>query len=329
MSSERIEGMQRRDFLKLGGTAAVAASAPSVLGAREAHAQTPAPGASRAPEFIIDSHYHWRGGEDWIEETARTFRAHNAMACTLGQMEESDEMVAARDAYPGVFLLYGRVDLDDPNAVREVEAFHDLGFVGMKFHRPSRNWDDPAYFQVYRLCEQFGLHMLFHTGISSRTERDERPRFGSPARMRPMYLYTIAQLFPRATVQGAHFGNPWYEEAAEAARWSPNLYFDLTGSTLYKLLHLGQLDKLSEYLWWGSWPAGEENPHTLQGGPTAWEHIVFGSDEGPAGLEGNIERFQMVMDANDVPEADRAKMWGLTMAEILGVDPETRQLVRG
>ena len=325
--SKQTKEIRRRDFLKVGGAAAAAATAPRVLGPRKAHAEAAPTDVSRAPEFIIDSHYHWKGGEDWVEETVRAFRAHNAMACTLGWMREMEAMVQAREAHPDVFLLYGRVDLDDPNAVREVEAFHDSGFVGMKFHRPSKNWDDPEYFQVYRLCEEFGLHMLFHTGISSRTERDEVPRYGSPARMRPMYLYTIAQQFPRTTVQGAHFGNPWYEEAAEAARWSPNLYFDLTGSTLYKLIHLDQLDKLSEYLWWADWGA-EENPHTLQGGPSAWEHIVFGSDEGPAGLEGNIERFQMVMDANNVPEADRAKMWGLTMAEILGVDPETRQLVR-
>jgi hypothetical protein len=49
-----------------------------------------------------------------------------------------------------------------------------------------------------------------------------------------MYLDTLAREFPDLTLVGAHLGNPWYDEAAEAARWNPNLYFDMTGSTLVK-----------------------------------------------------------------------------------------------
>jgi hypothetical protein len=41
-------------------------------------------------------------------------------------------------------------------------------------------------------------------------------------------------------------------------------------------------------------------------------------------LAPNIERFQKMLDANQVPEEARAKMWGLTMAKILGVDPNKR-----
>lgn len=278
---------------------------------------------------MIDSHNHWVGTPEWLEQMVREYRAHNAMACTIGLIDDRAAMNRAVEQYPDVFIPYGRVHLDDPNAVREVEAFHDNGFAGIKYHRPSLNWDDPAYFQVYRLVEHLGMHMLFHTGISSRPERDEVPRWGSPARMRPMYLYTVAQQFPSATIQGAHFGNPWYEEAAEAVRWSPNLYFDLSGSTLYKLIKLNQLKRFGEYLWWADWPEGQVNPHTLQGGPTAWEHIVFGSDEGPLGLGPNIQRYQQVMDANNVPAADRDRMWGLTMARVLGIDPSTRRRTRG
>jgi hypothetical protein len=164
--------------------------------------------------------------------------------------------------------------------------------------------------------------MLFHTGISSRREF-ESPTWGSSARMRPMYLDTICRQFPRVVVQGAHLGNPWYEEAAEAARWNPNLCFDVTGSTLPKLIKLGRLDRLSEILWWSA-GEGEANPHTLKDGPSAWEHIVFGTDEKPSGLAGNIERFQMMLDANGVPEPTRRRMWGRTMAGVLGVDPEGR-----
>jgi hypothetical protein len=128
-------------------------------------------------------------------------------------------------------------------------------------------------------------------------------------------------------IQGAHLGNPWYEEAAEAARWNPNLFFDVTGSTLFKLIKLNRLDKMNDILWWSS-EEGENNPHTLKGGPSAWEHIVFGTDENPEGLTGNIERFSLMLEANNVPPESRNKMWGLTMAENLGIDPKTRKFIK-
>jgi uncharacterized protein len=198
----------------------------------------------------------------------------------------------------------------------------------MKFHSPRKNWDDPSYYQVYRLCETYGMVMLFHTGITSRRNIDETPRYGSMARMRPVYIDAICRQFPNATIQAAHFGNPWYDEAAECARWNPNLFFDITGSTLYKFELLGNMEIMSQYLWWSQWDDANVNPHTLQEGPTAWEHIVFGVDEGPEGLPRNIELFQKMIEMNNVPANEQPKMWGLTMAKKLGIDPETKRRIR-
>ena len=317
----------RREFFGTGAKLAVAVSALGVV-AKSSSADGDGPKKSKArnPKFIIDAHNHCGSSEKWVEEMVRTYRPRNAMACVLTWMEDMELMKDAMSNYPDVFIGYGRVNLDDPNAVREIEVFKENGFVGMKFHSPQKNYDDPSYFQVYRLCEEYGLYMLFHTGISSRRISD-KPVLKSSSRMRPMYLDTICRLCPRTTVQGAHFGNPWYEEAAEAARWNPNLFFDITGSTLFKFIKLGRLDRMREILWWSS-KEGEENPHTLKGGPGAWEHIVFGTDEKPSGLAGNIERFQKMLDANKVPESIREKMWGLTMAGSLGIDPKTHKFIK-
>lgn len=317
--SEPRATIGRRTFLR-GGAAATALSALPNAGARPSDARTAQPAK---PSFILDSHNHCGGTEDWVAAMVAAYRPRNAMACVLTWIEDLELMIDAIRSHPDVFVGYGRVRLDDPAAVRQIETFKKSGFVGMKFHSPRENFDDPSYFQVYRLCEEYGMVMLFHTGISSRREF-EKPTWGSSSRMRPMFLDTICRQFPRVVVQGAHLGNPWYEEAAEAARWNPNLYFDVTGSTLPKLIKLGRLQRLSEVLWWTA-GEGETNPHTLKGGPSAWEHIVFGTDESPSGLVANIERFQMMLDANDVPEATRAGMWGRTMAGILGIDPETRR----
>ncbi len=314
----------RRAFLQ-GSGFAVAASSVGGGFARETQSQAVAPASSSPPDFIIDSHIHCGGTEAWVNDLLQACRPRKAMACVLTRIADMELVRKAMKDNPDVVIGYGYVDLDDSNAVREVEAFQKNGFVGMKFHSPQKDYDDPGYFQVYRLCEHFRLHMLFHTGVTSR-RISETPRLQSASRMRPMFLDTIARICPRTTLQGAHLGNPWYEEAAEAARWNPNLYFDVTGSTLLKFIKLGKLERMSEILWWASDEA-DENPHTLKGGPGAWEHIVFGTDEAPTGLGSNIERFQQMLDANKVPDADRAKMWGLTMARVLGIDPKTRKLI--
>ncbi|MBL7189219.1 MAG: amidohydrolase family protein [Phycisphaerae bacterium] len=321
---ELTESMRRREFL--GGSAKVAMGAAALTAVNQAArpaATSSNSSSTKAPKFILDSHIHCGGTEAWVEEMVKTYRHYNAMAFVLTWMDDMELMKDAATSYPDVFIKCGRVNLDDSNAIREIETFKKNGFVGMKFHSPQKNYDDPSYFQIYRLCEEYRLHTLFHTGISSHTIKDE-PQWGSSARMRPMYLDTICRQFPRLTVQGAHFGNPWYEEAAEAARWNPALYFDVTGSTLLKFIKLDKLARMSEILWWASDEA-EHNPHALKGGPDAWEHIVFGTDEKPSGLTANIERFQKMLDANNVPPATREKMWGLTMAKVLGINPNTHK----
>jgi uncharacterized protein len=276
-----------------------------------------------AQKFTIDSHIHAGSDQAWVDRVVKIYRQHNAMACVLTPMEDFELIKKAAADYPDVFIPYGRVTPDDPNAVREIEKFHKAGFVGIKFHSPEKNWDDPKYHQLYRMCEYLGLVMIFHTGISSRSIEDE-PSLGSSMRMRPGYLDLIVRLCPRAIIQGAHFGNPWYDEAAEVCRWSPNLFFDITGSTLHKLIKLNQLARFRDILWWEA-GEGESTVHTLKGGPGAFEHIVFGTDENPEGLVGNIERFQKFLDANNVPEATREKMWGLTVARFLDIDPATHK----
>ncbi|MEA2064062.1 MAG: amidohydrolase family protein [Gemmatimonadota bacterium] len=276
-----------------------------------------------AQDFIIDSHIHAGHDQQWVDDMVRIYREHNAMACVLTWMDDFELIRDAAQKYPDVFIPYGRVRPDDPNAIREIEKFYKAGFVGMKFHSPEKNWDDVKYHQLYRMCEHLGLVMLFHTGISSRPI-NSTPNLGSSMRMRPGHLDLIARMCPRAIIQGAHFGNPWYDEAAEICRWSPNIFFDITGSTLHKLIKLDDLGRFSKIMWWKA-EEGDDNIHTLKGGPDAFEHILFGTDESPSGLIGNIDRFQKFLDANNVSEANRRNMWGLTMARILGIDPETKK----
>jgi hypothetical protein len=132
------------------------------------------------------------------------------------------------------------------------------------------------------------------------------------ARMRPAYLHTIARAFPRLVIQGAHLGNPWYEEAAEAARWEKNLYFDLTGSSLIKKQH--NLAVFKDYLWWEG-PTAHSSPDAVY----AFEKLVFGTDEAPDALESNVRRYERMLDACAVPEPSRRRIFGETMARLLKI----------
>jgi predicted TIM-barrel fold metal-dependent hydrolase len=272
--------------------------------------QPPAPEATR--RFIIDSHQHWRAGDAYFETLVQTYRPRNAMACVLTPMRGLEATRKAAADYPDVVIPYGQISVDNPAALSEISAFHEAGFKGIKMHVPKYNWDDFGYFPLYQRMQDLGIVALFHTGIVSGSSDDPEP--SSMARMRPAYLHTIARSFPQLRIQGAHLGNPWYDEAAEVARWEKHVYFDVTGSTLIKKQR--NLAVFSEYLWW-------EGPtaHSSSDAVYAFEKLVFGTDEGPDQLDNMLSRYEAMLDANDVPEASRQLIFGGTMARILGITP--------
>jgi uncharacterized protein len=269
--------------------------------------------AQRPRRFIIDSHQHYDPAPDYIDRLVKIYKARNAMACVLTPMSGFDVVKKAVAAHPDVIIPYGAVFVDDNDAIAQVDKFAAAGFKGVKMHTPRLNWDDPQYFALYARLLQHKMVALFHTGIAFHTKE---PQYTSMARMRPSFLDTISRAFPDLYIQGAHFGNPWYDEAAEAARWSPRLYFDMTGSTLIKKAK--NLAVFKDYLWWEG-PALHSSPDAVY----AFEKIVFGTDEPPENLDTVIGRYEAMMEACGVPEASRQKIWGGTMAKILGVGPRT------
>jgi predicted TIM-barrel fold metal-dependent hydrolase len=292
----------RRDFIRLVlATAAHIAIVPGVL-----RAQPPA----RPPRrFIIDSHQHFQNKPDYIDRLVKTYRPRNAMACVLTPMSGFEIVKKAAAEYPDVVIPYGRIDVDASGALDEIDRFAAAGFKGIKMHSPRHNWDDPQYFPIYARLQERQLVALFHTGIASHTEK---PQYTSMARMRPAYLDTLTRAFPDLYIQGAHLGNPWYEEAAEAARWGPKLYFDLTGSSLIKKEK--NLAVFKDYLWWEG-PTPHSSPHAVY----AFEKLVFGTDEPPEQLDNMLTRYEALLDACKVPEASRKKIFGETMARILRI----------
>ncbi|HEY8147905.1 MAG TPA: amidohydrolase family protein [Vicinamibacteria bacterium] len=280
-------------------------------------AAAPAQSPSPPRRFVIDSHQHYQDKPDYFDRLVKTYRPRNAMACVLTLMKDWPATKKAAAAYPDVVIPYGQILVDDPKAMAEIEAFAAGGAKGIKMHTPRLNWDDASYFPLYKKMQDLGLVALFHTGIvctivDGNCGSSDEPQISSMARMRPSFLHTIARAFPRLTIQGAHLGNPWYDEAAEAARWQKNLYFDLTGSSLIKKQR--NLAVFKEYLWWEG-PTAHSPPDAVY----AFEKLVFGTDEPPDALDNMLGRYEAMLDACAVPEASRRKIYGETMARVLRV----------
>ena len=162
----------------------------------------------------------------------------------------------------------------------DVRRFKGEGYAGVKFIRPPQPYNHKDFWPIYEACQEQGLPGLFHLGIVGRTsfksmmgpatrESMAEAYFCDSNYMRPIYLDTLARLFPEWQIHGAHLGNPWYEEATMSCRWNPNLYFDLSGSTLKKK----RPAFLGELLWWNRFTRYRDPD-----GRDAWEKIVFGSD---------------------------------------------------
>jgi hypothetical protein len=273
------------------------------------------PATAQTPRrFVIDAHHHYDSSPGYIERLVKVYRARNAMACVLTPMSGFEVVKKAAAQYPDVIIPYGEIKVDNPKAMAEIQQFAAAGFKGIKMHTPKYNWDDFGYFPLYDKMQSLKLVALFHTGIVSGNSGDE-PEPSSMARMRPSFLHTIARSFPKLVIQGAHLGNPWYDEAAEAARWEKNLYFDLTGSTLIKKAK--NLAIFKEYLWWEG-PTAHSSPEAVY----AFEKLVFGTDEEPENLDACLARYEAMLNACNVPEASRQKIYGETMARLLGIKPK-------
>lgn len=299
---------RRRGWLYSGTRPAIGLSlAAAVLGGASWSSAQPAPGAPR--RFIIDSHQHYEDKPDYFERLVKTYRPRNAMACVLTPMSGFEALKKAAAQYPDVVIPYGQISVDDPAASAQIEGFARAGFKGVKMHSPRLDWDNPQYFPLYERLRSHKLVALFHTGIAFHVNE---PQFTSMARMRPSFLDTISRAFPDLVIQGAHFGNPWYDEAAEATRWGDKLYFDLTGSSLLK--KRDNLKVFKEYLWWEG-PGQHSSPLAVY----AFEKLVFGTDEPPEAVDNMLSRYEAMLEACGVPEASRRKIYGETMARILGI----------
>ena len=107
-------------------------------------------------------------------------------ATTAHQVSSINDFIAEKcKKYPqffGVATLHP--DLDDP--AQEIERIETLGLHGVKFHPDFQQFriDDEKMFATYKILEEKGIPVLFHTG-------DKRYDFSGPIR-----LMKVIERFP-------------------------------------------------------------------------------------------------------------------------------------
>lgn len=267
---------------------------------------------------IIDMHHHVSGDPTYPDQLARTCeRLGVRKVCVMAieadrympRIGNNAAVEAAFRAHPDLIVGFGHVRLgvDDPSKVDELR---DRGFFGLKFIIPPKTYHDESFLPVYERAEALGMPGLFHLGIVARQQTGHDVRVDCSL-MRPVFLDSIARTFPDWTIIGAHLGNPWYEEATMAARWNPNLYFDLSGSTLkYR-----SPEYLGGLLWWDS-----TTRYGSPDGTSAWDKILFASDVDHFEIKDVLHDYENVFRTLHLSPEQRYRIRYGNGARILGLE---------
>lgn len=267
---------------------------------------------------LVDAHVHHNGDPAFLVKLVARLDTADGLAFLLTTPKDLASVKPFIAQHRNRLIGFGSIKLDDPQVLEQVDQFHAAGFRGLgEITSPLKSYDDKSYWPIYERAENYGMILLFHTGIVNR----QNPAVAadiSVDRMRATTLDGIARRFPKLTIIGAHLGNPDYAWAAEIARWNPNLYFDVSGSTLIK--------KQEDYTFFKSvfWWSGIVSPHTPKGGPSAFEKLVFGSDVFGGDLEEfdrELDRYRKMLDACGVSQAAQDNIFGGTLWRILNTKP--------
>src|SRR2546430_104676 len=254
-----MHSFSRRQFLTTVGAAATVSVSSGMAVANPILSDSSSTASDKAVDRIVDMHVHFdEENPNFVDDLVKVTEPLNVTACVLTPFPNREVIAEGAKRHPARIVPFGSVDLDAPDAVRQAEEFHALGYRGLgELEFVKKPYTDASYMPVYELANRYSWVILFHTGIVLRQKFDE-PEDVASYRMRAFHLEEIARRFPKITVLGAHCGNPEYEWAGEVARWNPNVFFDLSGSSLTKMRdRLGEFRKI---FWWTGTKWGTKTP---------------------------------------------------------------------
>lgn len=263
---------------------------------------------------LIDAHVHHNGELAFLKRLVARLEQLDGVGFLLTRPQHLTQVTDFIAGKPSRLIGFGDISLDDPHVLEQIDRFHQAGFRGLgEISRTRKPFDDPSYTPIYDRAASYGMILLFHTGIVNRANPETSEDVSSD-RLRVTLLDNIARRYPKITIIAAHLGNPDYAWAAELGRWNPNLFFDVSGSTLIKKRE--DLAFFKSIFWWSN----TASPHTPSTQGSAFEKLVFGSDVFAGELEEldrSIDRYQSLLNTCGVPRAAQANIFGGTLWRIL------------
>jgi uncharacterized protein len=191
-------------------------------------------------------------------------------------------------------------------AERFTEAIETQGFRGLGEHLPQFAGlapNDQRYFPLYRICEERGLPVFFHTGLNGPDFTRETPFFRVEL-CNPLLIEDVIMAFPDLKIVMAHMSFPFTEQAA---------YMLLSHSKVY--LDIGVVN----------WYLGRAGFHRLLKqvidlvGP---DKILYGSDQMnvPQMMPSGVSA---ILEAPFLSEEEKRKILGENARQLLGISIST------
>jgi predicted TIM-barrel fold metal-dependent hydrolase len=154
-------------------------------------------------------------------------------ALAIGSLDTTDDdplgtafTLEVAEQVPGLFAI-GVADprRTDTEHMERVERQLQSGrvkalkaYLGYLYYSP----DHPGYRPYYRLAAEYGIPIVFHTGDNYSTKAKVKYAH-------PLLIDEVAVDYPETNFVIAHFGCPWFLDAAEVIYKNNNVWADLSG----------------------------------------------------------------------------------------------------
>lgn len=165
----------------------------------------------------------------------------------------TSEMIARLVGDSTMLIPFGSINPNyHHNPVDEWQRSVALGVRGFKFYPADHSFDPytPGMMEVYRLCAEAGLPVVFHTG--STAQKDALPLY-----IHPHEFLGILEANPDLVCVLAHAGKPdWCEEALAMTERFANCYVDTALVAVNRLVDLGLETRPARHkvLFGSDWP---------------------------------------------------------------------------
>lgn len=267
-------------------------------------------------KLVIDAHCHLLKEKDYLKNLIKTMeklKIDQTWLHAIGLPFDTKiyggnkEVKEAFTRYPKLFKGFAYIRLGKDNA-KMVDRYYKEGFKGLKVIYPPHNYDDKSFYPIYSRAEKFKMPIMFHLGAGLNRTGGRKGNV-SMGKMRPVHLDTLARAFPEIILIGAHLGNPWYEESAEVIRTNPNIYMDITGSTLVKK----KPSYFKGIFWW------DRVKGFYRGSTGPYKRVLFGTDLHYNQMASAVDDYRRLMQGLHLSKQAQKDIWGLNAERVFGV----------